>query len=125
MMHAKAAMILEDEPIVAFALEDMLLELGVEEVRLATKIAEARDHLERTTPDFAILDVNIHGERSYGIAELLVKRGVPILFATGYGDAEHPSALSHIPTLTKPYGRDDLQAALSLLTCPDKSANLR
>ena len=114
-MPEKAALILEDEPIVAFALEDMLFELEFEEVHLATTIAEARDRLNAATPDVAILDVNIRGERSYPIAHLLVALNVPILFATGYGGAEHPDDLTGIPTLTKPYSLDQLQKALTAI----------
>ena len=115
MTNWASALILEDEPIVAFALEDMLLELGFEEVRLATTLEAALRHLEASAPDVAVLDVNIRGQRSYGLADKLSGAGVPFVFATGYGDAEHPEALSETPTLTKPYNLDDLKAVLAAL----------
>lgn len=108
-----SVLILEDEPLIAFALEDMLLELGSKDVRLATTIAEAHRLLDNHTPDFAVLDVNIRGERSYGVAHELSRRGVPFIFATGYGDAEHPEVLKTVPTLSKPYGPDDLRSAFA------------
>lgn len=114
-MTARNVLVLEDEPIVAFALEDMLFELGFEEVHLATTLAEARDRIDGAIPDVAILDVNVRGERSYPIARVLLALDVPILFATGYGDAEHPAELSQIPTLTKPYSLDQLQTVLRAL----------
>ena len=113
MTHYRTALILEDEPIIGFALEDMLLSLGVEEIRLATTIGEARDCLAATLPQVAILDVNIRGERSYALARSLVEQRIPFVFATGYGDAEHPDGLRAIPTLTKPYSVEDLRAALA------------
>jgi CheY-like chemotaxis protein len=118
MTKQASALILEDEPIVAFALEDMLFELGFEEVRLATTLEAAFDYLEARAPDVAVLDVNIRGQRSYGFAEKLSGSGVPFLFATGYGDAEHPEALRATPTLTKPYNQDELKAVLATLTDP-------
>lgn len=107
-----SVLILEDEPLVAFALEDMLFELGSKDVRLATTTAEAFRCLEGYTPDLAVLDVNIRGDRSYGVACELVRRNVPIVFATGYGDAEHPEILRTVPTLTKPYSAADLKSAI-------------
>jgi DNA-binding response OmpR family regulator len=103
---------LEDEPIVALGLEDMLLDFGFKDVRVSTTIEQAFCHLEDRAPDIAILDVNIRGERSYGVADALARLGVPFLFATGYGDAEHPQALRSVLTLTKPYSAEELESAL-------------
>lgn len=111
-------LVLEDEPIVAFALEDMLFELGFEEVRLAYTLEAALHHLEARVPDIAILDVNIRGQRSYGVADKLKDARIPFIFATGYGRAEHPESLQATPTLTKPYNLEDLKAILAPLTNP-------
>ncbi len=107
-----SVLILEDEPIVALALEDMLLELGFQSVSVATTIEEAFGKLDELTPDVAVLDVNIRGNRSYGVAETLIDLNVPFVFATGYGDAEHSKAFMGIRTLTKPYSQQQLRAAL-------------
>lgn len=112
-MKGTSILILEDEPLVAFALEDMLLDLGSREVRLATTIAQAMDLLTEFAPDFAVLDVNIRGKRSYGVAAELRRRDVPFVFATGYGDAEHPETLKTVPTVTKPYSPESLKLALA------------
>jgi CheY-like chemotaxis protein len=111
-------LVLEDEPILAFALEDMLVDLGFEDVRLAMTIEEAFRCVENRAPDLAILDVNIRGERSYGVANALRGLGVPFFFATGYGNAEHPEALKTVPTLTKPYSPNDFKSALSAAIGP-------
>lgn len=115
-MNETSILILEDEPLLAFALEDMLLDIGLKNVQFATTIAEAMRLLDGSTPDFAVLDVNIRGERSYGVAAELRKREVPFVFATGYGDAEHPEALKAVPTLTKPYSHDDVRLAIIAAT---------
>jgi CheY-like chemotaxis protein len=106
---AITALILEDEPILGFALEDMLLDMGVKGVTLATTIVEAHAYLDGRTPHLAVLDVNIHGHRSYTVADRLVAAGIPFVFASGYGDAEHPEHLRNIPTMTKPYSDADLR----------------
>lgn len=110
-------LVVEDEPIIALAIEDALVDLGATPV-LAERLADAEAALAHDAPDAAILDVNIHGQRSYRIAEALTARGVPFIFATGYGDAEHPPMFRTAPTLTKPYGRDEIAAAFAALVLP-------
>ena len=112
MFSDRHVLILEDEPIIGFALEDMLLELGCAEVLLATRLDEALEAIAGSRVDAAILDVNIHGERSYGVADALRRRQLPYIFASGYGDTEHPAEHRAVPTLVKPYNIDDIQAAL-------------
>ncbi|QNP44037.1 response regulator [Sphingomonas daechungensis] len=82
-------LILEDEPIIGLALEDMLVRSGAS-VLHASRIEEARDLVELKHIDAAILDVNVHGAMSYPIADMLAERAIPFIFATGYGDRSHP-----------------------------------
>jgi DNA-binding response OmpR family regulator len=96
-------LILEDEPILGFALEDMLSEIGDWEVELCTRLEEAHSFLNEGLPVLAILDVNIHGQLSYPIADRLLAAGVPYIFATGYGDLTHPQVHLEAITVTKPY----------------------
>ena len=100
-LQGKRILVVEDEPIIAFALEDMLIEDGADVIAVGSLqdgLANARD--ERF--DFAILDINLHGEKSYPIARTGAQ-GCEIRLRRGYGDAEHPSELAHVTTLTKPY----------------------
>ena len=112
MLDDKHILVLEDEPIIGFALEDMLLSVGCPAVLIATRLDEARAILAAQRVDAAILDVNIHGERSYPIADMLEARGLPYIFASGYGDTEHPESQRLVPTVTKPYSIEDIRSAL-------------
>lgn len=112
MLNDKHVLVLEDEPIIGFALEDMLLDIGCPSVLLSTRLGEAMSLIDNERVDVAILDVNIHGERSYLVADALRLRGVPYIFASGYGDKEHPNEHRSMPTLVKPYNIDDIRAAL-------------
>jgi DNA-binding response OmpR family regulator len=105
-------LVLEDEPIIGFALEDMLLQIGCDRVTLATRISEAQQIASEVKLDAAILDVNIHGAQSYPVADALAARRVPYIFATGYGDRAHPDQHRDTLTLTKPYSIDDIRAGL-------------
>lgn len=108
-------LVVEDEPIIALAIEDALAELGAHP-QLAERLADAEAALAAGGLDAAILDVNLHGQRSYPVARALAARGVPFIFATGYGDAEHPDSFHGVPTITKPYGRSDIAAAFAHLS---------
>lgn len=107
-------LILEDEPIIAFGLEDMLLDEGAQ-VSLATALDEAEDHLAGGSFDCAILDVNVRGEKSYGFAEALKDRGIRFIFATGYGEGAHPDEFMDVPTITKPYSIEQIRDTLARL----------
>jgi len=61
-----------------------------------------------------VLDVNLAGEMSYPVAELLRSRGVPFLFATGYGTDGLPEGMRNVPVLSKPFGLERFAEALRL-----------
>lgn len=105
-------LVLEDEPIIAFALEDVLIDAGALP-QFASSLAKAEALISRSLPDAAILDVNVHGEKSYGVARILRKQGVPFIFATGYGASAHEADLADIPTVNKPYDLTAIEHALT------------
>jgi DNA-binding response OmpR family regulator len=106
-------LIVEDEMMVALDLEDMIAEFGHEVAATAMRIDAALDHARETPIDFAILDVNVAGRMSFPVAEILLQRGVPFIFATGYGVSVLPDGLKDQKTLQKPFRRGDLQNAIA------------
>ena len=115
MLQNKHVLALEDEPVVAFLLEDMLLDAGAARVSVASRVGEAAAIVKEQKIEAAVLDVNVYGETSYLVADLLSEAGVPFIFASGYGDREHPSRYASAPTLTKPYSAADLRQAFEQL----------
>lgn len=81
-------MVLEDEPLAAMALDDMLVDLGFITLGPFMELDEAtefvRDHAAEI--DVAILDVNIHGDFSFDLADLLLQRRIPFFFCSGYSN---------------------------------------
>lgn len=106
-------LIVEDEPVVAMCLEDILETLGCQTVGPAGRLAEGLVLAEREALGAAILDINLAGERSMPIAELLRRRGVPFAFASGYGAA--PEGFETLPMIEKPYRATDIDAALKAI----------
>jgi CheY-like chemotaxis protein len=62
--------------------------------------------------DAAVLDVNLGGHDSFAVADVLNERHIPFVFATGYGTGGVVDRFRDVPTLTKPFRRDDLERAL-------------
>jgi DNA-binding NarL/FixJ family response regulator len=107
-------LVVEDEPIVAMCLEDMLDALGCVIVGPASRLAEGLALAESAEIDVAILDINLDGERSTTIAECLRARGVPFAFASGYENP--PEGVGKTVMIGKPYRDEDVRAALEALT---------
>lgn len=106
-------LVVEDEPVVAMCLEDILGGLGCEPVGPVGRLAEGLVLAEQEDLGAAILDINLAGERSTPIAEALHRRGVPFVFASGYGAA--PEGFEAWPLIEKPYREADIDAALRAL----------
>lgn len=105
--------VVEDESLVAMQLEDMLCDFGCEIAGLAMRIARAEEMLKGGLEvDMAVLDVNISGEKVYPIAEMLRDRGVPIVFATGYGRGGVEACWHTCPILQKPYTADQVEQTI-------------
>jgi CheY-like chemotaxis protein len=103
-------LVVEDEALVAMALEDMLDELGCVVVDVAGTVSRGVAIAgDAGLPlDVAILDVNLGGEKVYPVAERLTERGVPFVFCTGYGLSGISPSFAHVPTIAKPYSQRQL-----------------
>ncbi len=107
-------LVVEDEVIVAMLVEDMLNELGYEVAALSTHLDEAVDFARSKDIDFAVLDLNLNGRQSYPVADALRARGVPFIFATGYGAKILTPHYAGTPILQKPFHIDELRRTLDL-----------
>jgi hypothetical protein len=72
--------------------------------------------------DAAVLDINLHGDMTYPLADALRSRGVPFLFATGYDDGHLPPEYADIPRCEKPLNWNALTHAVSALLEPSPAA---
>jgi len=111
-LNGKRVLVVEDEMLVAMNIEDILLELGAIVVGPAMRLETALDLAQVAELDVAMLDVNLHGGRSYPVAEVLRARGLPFIFATGYGHTDDDGTFGEVPTLAKPFRSQDLERLL-------------
>ena len=106
-------LVVEDETVVSFLVEDMLLDIGCREVVHAADIGNALRLIDSGI-DFAVLDVNLGRENVYPVAERLTARGIPFLFATGYGRSGLEPAWRDRPVIQKPFRRELLAEAMQV-----------
>jgi CheY-like chemotaxis protein len=104
--------VVEDEPIVSLALQDMLADLECKVVGAAARLESALKLAHQMTIDIAVLDINLGGKRVDPVANAIVARWLPVLFVTGYGRESAPPHAAG-PVLEKPYEVKGLQRALS------------
>lgn len=108
--QAKRVLVVEDEPMIRMLFEDMLGELGYTVAAEAARIEEALEATKTADFDLAILDANLSGQPASPVADALVARGTPLVFATGYG--ELPEPYRDRPLLKKPFQMDGLKQML-------------
>ncbi len=112
----KRVFIVEDETLVLFNLQDILGELGWTLVGQAMSLTQAEKLASSVEqPDAAILDVNLGGQKVFSAAAILAGRGVPIVFATGYGRDGLPPEWQDRPVIVKPYSQRDVATVLDAL----------
>jgi CheY-like chemotaxis protein len=106
-------LVVEDEALVAMLLEDMLGDLGCTVAGVASTVDEAVGLAREQAIDVAVLDVNLGAQSSAPVAEALEARGLPFVFATGYGESGVPEGFRGRPTLQKPFGMNDVALAVA------------
>jgi DNA-binding response OmpR family regulator len=110
---ARKVLVVEDEALVAMLVEDALLDAGFGVMGPAATVEEALALLDHERPDAVVLDLNLAGETSTPVADLLAARGIPYVIATGYGASGLPAGHQDAMVLAKPYDPAELTALLS------------
>lgn len=111
-LGGRDVLLVEDETLISFLLEDMLTELGAGTIRHASRLVAAHELVAQKTPALALLDVNVAGEPVFPLAEKLVALGAPMLFTTGYGRAGFDARWDGAEVVQKPFNLAELEKAL-------------
>lgn len=110
--EARKILVVEDEALVAMLVEDALLDAGFGVMGPAATVEEAMALLDSERPDAVVLDLNLAGETSTPVADLLAARGIPYVIATGYGASGLPAGHQDAMVLAKPYDPAELTSML-------------
>jgi CheY-like chemotaxis protein len=108
----KRVLVVEDEMMIRMLLEGMLTDLGYTVAGQAGEIDEALALVKQAEFDVALLDVNLNGNPITPVVDALIARGVPFVFASGYGQRGVPEAYRASPILQKPFQMEALAEAL-------------
>jgi DNA-binding response OmpR family regulator len=113
LLNGLRVLVLEDEFLIAMDVEQICRDAGAPDVIIARTMQEA-DEADPSGFDAAILDLMIGGTSTSSFAATLEKRGVPFVFASGYGElADVHARFPGVTVVAKPYSGDDLVAALA------------
>jgi len=102
-LAGRRILVVEDEPLVAMLIEELVAEDGGIVVGPAPTLLAAEALIAADKLDGALLDVNVCGREVYPLAEALARDGVPFVFVTGYGAQGHPPQYRQHPTIQKPF----------------------
>ena len=118
-LESRRIFVVEDSPVVAEMLAEMLRDLGCAVVGPTGNMGIALEQAAEEAIDAAVIDLNIRGGKVFPVARALADRGIPFLLMSGYGDFSLPQEWEDRPRLTKPFSAETLDAELrGLLGAP-------
>jgi CheY-like chemotaxis protein len=120
-MDAKLKLlIVEDEYLVAFHLQEQLRKLGYDAGQLVATGEEAIKSVDKEQPDVILMDMRLAGEMD-GLQtahQIRARFEIPIIFLTGYSNQdvkERVRTLNSVTCLVKPVTPPEIEAAIASL----------
>jgi DNA-binding response OmpR family regulator len=96
-------LIVEDEPMIAFTLQDLLVEAGFKVTCVAAKLEKALALIEGAGCDAAIVDANLAGVSASPAALALAARGLPFIVLSGYSPEQLQGQFPAVVFMKKPF----------------------
>lgn len=118
-MNSYRVLIVEDEPLIAESLSDILDVLGHEVVGIADNANSALELVKNENPDLALLDIQIKGDKNGIQLSEEIKKLVPLpyIFTTAFADdetIENARKQGPFGYIVKPYGINDIKVAIQI-----------
>lgn len=112
-LAGRRVLVVEDEYFLADDVARGLEASGAEVIGPVGDIDDALDLIDETEHlDAAVLDINLRGEMAFPVADALLERGVPFVFATGYDSASIPLRYKGVTRCEKPVDAPKIARAL-------------
>ncbi len=105
-------LIVEDEPLIAMDLEDILQEASEADCVWARDAAGGLMQIARGV-DFALLDFDLGGHTSLPVALRLQAQSIPFCFVSG-SLSDVPASLRRVPSIAKPFRPADIRRLLAM-----------
>ena len=91
---------------------DMIEELGHTVIAQASDLHQALNLAQTADFDVAILDINLKGQRIDPVADAIIHRNLPFIFASGYGEGGRTDRFRDWPAVQKPFTLSQLAEAI-------------
>jgi DNA-binding response OmpR family regulator len=114
-LHGLRILVVEDDPIIALDLPEVLRAAGAEVVGPAHTVAKALRLIETQPVDAAVLDHRLEDHTAIPVGERLLRDGVPFLFHTSSRGGPE-LAFPTVRILDKPTHPEQLVAEIKALT---------
>lgn len=124
MFKGRKVLILEDEPLIAAALEETVTDLGCL-VTVVHRVRPAILLLENESFDAAFVDMSLEGELSIPVAHALTGHHTPFAFMTGHDSTEVRELFGEAPLLRKPFKDAEVFEVLKGLCNSDDASAAR
>jgi DNA-binding LytR/AlgR family response regulator len=106
-------LIAEDDVLTAANLAATFEEMGASIVGPVSTVRDALEVVEQAERlDGAVIDIKLRGGTAFPVAEALIKRGTPFVFATAYSETAIPALFSNIVACEKPVSPVQIARAL-------------
>lgn len=122
-MIARRVLIIEDEAIIAWMMEDLLRALGFAAITVVASAEDAFEHVRAETPELIVSDINLGPGRLDGVtavAQIVAAAPAPVVFVTGYASIETTQYIQRdigdARILRKPVSQEDLYRALMTMS---------
>lgn len=102
-LAGRRVLLVEDDYFIVSDMQREFEDDGAEVLGPVSRVQEALDLIAASPEiDVAVLDINLHDEMVYPVADALRARGVPFVFATGYERTMIPARYADVALCTKP-----------------------
>ena len=114
-LKGRRILVVEDEAATSLFIDEVVSSAGAVVVGPAASVAEALSLIKGGNIDCAVLDHRLVDGSSQDIADALIERGVPFIFASGYDRNGIGAHYATAPFLEKVYTSDELLQTISSL----------
>jgi uncharacterized protein YbcI len=118
MLKGLRILVVEDVGMVAMSLKAMLQELGCVVVGTAARLHEVEELARHETLDGVLLDLNLAGQYTFPVADILRERNIPFIIMSGYDAGQLRPDLAEVPQMEKPFDRVALEPMLCKVFSP-------